>query len=519
MKKILFLLSTMVIAFTMRLFAQPGTLYSGFGTGGEVITPVGSSDEFIVSLARQLDDKIVAAGYSNNGTDNDFAVVRYKADGSLDNTFGSGGIVTTQVGSDNDNGEAVAIQTDGRIVVAGYSYNGSNYDFAVVRYNTNGNLDTTFSGDGIDTFAIGNNDDYAMAVGIQSDGKIVVAGSSYNGTDYEFAIVRLKSDGTFDNTFGTSGMTTTDFGSYDDIANSLRILPAENIIVAGRTYNGTDDDFALASYTPSGTLAISFGTNGMVTTDFGSGSDIANAVFDVLNNSTIVVVGSSENGSDRDFMVARYTLTGTLDNTFNSTGYVSTAIGSSNDDAHSVFPQPDGKLVVSGSTYNGADWDFAVCRYIDDGILDSTFGTNGIVSTVMGNYNDGVNSSVIQPTGYLVVGGYSTNGTDADFALAEYYLWTPTSIVDLPDQISQLWIYPNPVQQQVSVKYNLETDQNISVCLADMQGRVLETYIRDEKQNAGQHEFTFSLLEGLPSGNYMLLLSLPNGQASIKIVK
>jgi uncharacterized delta-60 repeat protein len=519
MKKILFLLSTMVIAFTMRSFAQPGTLYSGFGTGGEVTTPVGSSDEFIVSLARQLDDKIVAAGYSNNGTDNDFAVVRYNADGSLDNTFGSGGIVTTQVGSDNDNGEAVAIQTDGRIVVAGYSYNGSNYDFAVVRYNTNGNLDTTFSGDGIDTFAIGDYDDKAMAVGIQTDGKIVVAGSSYNGTDYEFAIVRLKSDGTFDNTFGTAGLTTTDFGSYDDIANSLRILPAGNSIVAGRSYNGTDDDFALASYTPSGTLAISFGTNGMVTTDFGSGSDIANAVFDILNNNTIVVVGSSENGSDRDFMVARYTLTGTLDNTFNSTGYVRTAIGSSNDDAHSVFPQPDGKLVVSGSTNNGADWDFAVCRYIDDGTLDSTFGTNGIVTTVMGNYNDGANSSVIQPEGYLVAGGYATNGTDADFALAEYYLWTPTSIVDATVEVNQICIYPNPVQQEVMLKYNLENSQTISVYLMDMQGRIMKSFIHNEWQSAGQQCMCIVVPDNLPSGTYQLVITTQNGTASIKLFR
>jgi uncharacterized delta-60 repeat protein len=120
----------------------------------------------------------VVAGDSNNGSNNDFALVRYNTDGSLDTSFDSDGKVTTAIGSGNDVAYSVAIQSDGKIVVAGYSYIGSNNDFALVRYNTDGSLDTSFDSDGKVTTAIGGSDDYAKSVAIQSDGKIVAAGYS-----------------------------------------------------------------------------------------------------------------------------------------------------------------------------------------------------------------------------------------------------------------------------------------------------------------------------------------------------
>jgi len=120
----------------------------------------------------------VVAGFSNNGSNFDFALVRYNTDGTLDTSFDSDGKVTTAIGSGNDVAYSVAIQSDGKIVAAGYSDNGSNDDFALVRYNTDGSLDTSFDSDGKVTTAIGVSDDYANSVAIQSDGKIVAAGYS-----------------------------------------------------------------------------------------------------------------------------------------------------------------------------------------------------------------------------------------------------------------------------------------------------------------------------------------------------
>ena len=156
----------------------------------QVATPIGSSTEIAYSVAVQSDGKIVAAGYSDNGSNDDFALARYNTDGSLDATFGSGGKVATPVGSSNDYAYSVAIQSDGKIVAAGLSSNGSNDDFALARYDSDGSLDTGFGTGGKVTTAIGSAGDYALSVAIQSDGKIVAAGYSDNGSNYDFALAR-----------------------------------------------------------------------------------------------------------------------------------------------------------------------------------------------------------------------------------------------------------------------------------------------------------------------------------------
>jgi uncharacterized delta-60 repeat protein len=174
-------------------WAADGELDTTFGTGGKVTTAVGLGDDEAFSVVLQSDGKIVAAGYSYNGSNYVFAVDRYNIDGSLDTTFDTDGKVTTAVGSGTDVATSVVLQSDGKIVVAGYSYNGSNYDFAVVRYNTNGSLDTTFDTDGKVTTAIGSGEDRALSVVLQSDGKIVAAGYSYNGSNNnDFAVVRYS---------------------------------------------------------------------------------------------------------------------------------------------------------------------------------------------------------------------------------------------------------------------------------------------------------------------------------------
>jgi len=167
-----------------------GSLDTTFNTTGKVTTAIGAINDSALAVAIQSDGKIVAAGYSYNGANYDFALVRYNTDGSLDTTFNTTGKVTTAIGASNDSAYVIAIQSDGKIVAAGYSDNGANDDFALVRYNTDGSLDTTFNTTGKVTTAIGASNDYAYAVAIQSDGKIVAAGYSYNGANDDFALVR-----------------------------------------------------------------------------------------------------------------------------------------------------------------------------------------------------------------------------------------------------------------------------------------------------------------------------------------
>ena len=228
----------------------PGSLDSTFGTGGIVTTPIGNNDAYAYALGIQTDGRIVAAGYYADGSYYDFAVVRYNTNGSLDTTFGTGGRVTTPIGSGYAGAYALGIQSDGRIVVAGYYADGSNYDFALVRYNTDGSLDTTFGTGGIVTTPMGSGYDIAYALAIQSDGSILAAGSSYNGSNYDFALVRYNTNGSLDTTFGTGGRVTTPIGSGNAIANALGIQSDGRILAAGSFYNGSNDNFAVVSYLP-----------------------------------------------------------------------------------------------------------------------------------------------------------------------------------------------------------------------------------------------------------------------------
>ena len=198
MKKIKVFLSTFTVfvicTFNLQVpaWAADGDLDTSFGTGGKVTTAIGSADDTAYSVVLQSDGKIIAVGQSDNGANTDFAVVRYNADGSLDTSFDTDGKVTTAIGSSSDNARSVVLQSDGKIILSGYSV-GATRDFAVVRYNADGSLDTSFGTGGIVTTPIGSGTDEAYSVVLQSDGKIIAAGYSNNGpNNNDFAVVRYS---------------------------------------------------------------------------------------------------------------------------------------------------------------------------------------------------------------------------------------------------------------------------------------------------------------------------------------
>jgi len=409
-----------VLAFLTLLFvgvgAHPaqasGSLDSSFGSDGKVITVFGTSNESANSIAIQSNGKIVVAGSSSNGTNNEFTVTRYNTDGSLDSSFDSDGKVTTTIGSNAD-AFSVAIQSDGKIVLAGNAIIGGRDEIAVARYNTDGSLDSSFDSDGKVTTTIGEAD-YAASVVVQSDGKIVVAGSSATGGDSNFALIRFNTDGSLDPSFDPA---VTPIGSANDEAYSVAIQSNGKIVVAGYSDNGAQRVFAVARYNTDGSLDSSFNSDGKVTTAIGS-DDLAKSVA-IQSDGKIVVAGSSSNGSDNDFALIRYNTDGSLDSSFASDGKVITVFGSSGEFANSVALQSDGKIVVAGSSDNGAQRVFAVARYSADGSLDSSFDSDGKVTTAIGS-GDFAFSVAIQSDGKIVVVGSSNNGSDDDFAILRY---------------------------------------------------------------------------------------------------
>ena len=355
-----------------------GSLDPTFGAGGMVLTDFPDHTLFDGDIAIQSDGKIVFAGTVGALADpSDFGIARYDTNGNPDPTFGIGGKITTDFLGGNDGATSVAIQSDGKIVAAGLASGSFDTDFALARYDTNGNPDPTFGVGGKVTTDFFGGQDRADGVAIQNDGKIVVAGTvnpNAAGSDTDFGLVRYDSNGNPDSTFGTGGKVTTDVnGFYYDQGNAVAIQSDGKIVVAGTSVNGSSFDFALLRYDTNGVPDGTFGIGGKAFTDFFGGPDRAYDVV-IQGDGKIVVVGAVNNDpSDvetfNDFGIARYDTNGNLDQTFGIGGKVTTDFLAT-DFAEGVAIQADCKIVVAGFSWDfNAGSDFALARYDSGGCL------------------------------------------------------------------------------------------------------------------------------------------------------
>ena len=420
---------------------DPISLDTSFGTGGIVTTPIEINAE-ANSVVRQSDGKIVVAGYSNNGFNNDFAVARYDEDGSLDEFFGTGGVVKTNIcdGCTNSIATSVVIQNvDGeqKIIVVGKTTRmGFGEDFVIVRYDADGSLDTTFSATGtpgIDILEIGSDNDVATSVVIQNAAegqKIIVVGHSIGfDSGVDFVIVRYDEDGLFEN------FALTDLGSDEEAASVAiqNIAGVQKIIVAGIIANGEfGNDFVVIRFTEDLLLDKSFGDGGSVKTHITASEDgdvaTSVAIQNIAGEQKIVVSGHAQNSElARVFAVVRYSENGLLDESFGTgdddgiNGVVLTQIGIEAE-ANSVVVQSDGKIVVVGGTVYQPnpdvevyDLDFAGANYNADGSLIGVLTTDIEVGSEESAY-----SVVLQSDGKIVVAGYTNNGVTSKFAVVRY---------------------------------------------------------------------------------------------------
>ncbi len=341
--------------------------------------------------------------------------------GGLDTTFDSDGKVLTSTAG-FDEARSLAVQSDGKIVVVGSAFNGSFFDMAIARYLANGSLDTSFDTDGLKTIDFAGQDDLANSVAIQSNGKIVVAGSSAlaNNGPSRFAIVRLNSDGSFDTSFDSDGKAISSSTSIDEAAHSLVIDSNGRLILGGYRYispraNGTSGyDFTLMRFKANGNIDTAFGTSGTTSTYFGT--TIANTIINSISlqsDGKIIAVGEAQKPSDIDLAVARYNTDGSLDNTFGTSGSTTLDIAVDSFQAlNNLAIQTDDKIIVGGFLNS----DFALARLLTNGALDTTFDADGIVTTDFGSLDEGIRGIAVQTDGKILAGGVSAT----DFALARY---------------------------------------------------------------------------------------------------
>ncbi len=416
--------------------AVDGDLDPTFGTEGKVLTDFDQSTDVANAVAIQTDGKLVVVGTTyrdNDFSTEDFAVARYNPDGTLDKTFGVGGKVQTDFPNLAAVASSVVVQPDAKIVVAGGAFPLFTFlgDFKVVRYNSNGSLDTSFGDGGVvtTTFPQGS---YAFDVALQADGKIIATGTVFvdfnpgESSNTDFALARYNPDGTPDASFGNGGQVSTDFLGLEDDAFSLLIQPDGKIVAVGSANDpATFYDFAAVRYLNNGTIDATFGNAGKVHTDLGDQNFDRARSAALQPDGRIVAAGFaiSQNGGVQNFAVARYTASGVLDTSFGTGGVTQIDFGSCCQSANKVLLQPNGKIITVGyANTESSDSDFLLARLTSDGLLDSTFGVDGKVRTSFGDLNGGANGAVLQSDGKIVAVGFQATGLEffADFALARY---------------------------------------------------------------------------------------------------
>ena len=415
---------------------------------GRAIIQVGAAYDAASSMTLQADGKILVAGRSDIGTNSDFSLIRLSTNGSLDTTFDVDGkaIIPVGVGGAFDEARSMSLQADGKILLAGNSFNDASgtFDFSLIRLNANGNPDATFDGDGKVLLPI-DSDDRGYSMTLQADGRILVAGYSQrpNDTSYDFNLIRLNTDGSLDNTFDKDGIAKIAGRPFtNDFATSVTLQADGKILVAGFSDtivldvppSGTTDnsvvnpDFALIRLNSDGSLDTTFAVLGWAIFDVAGFVDQAYSMT-LQADGKILVAGFSyvDAGiTNADYSLIRLNaIDGSLDTTFGTGGkaIIPVVVGLSIDQATSMTLQADGKILVAGSSVNASgNTDFSLIRLNINGSLDTTFDGDGRVIIPVGSANDAATSITLQADGKILVAGYAGYISAGDSGSTDYSL-------------------------------------------------------------------------------------------------
>jgi uncharacterized delta-60 repeat protein len=403
--------------------AVPGALDPTFSGDGKVLTNVTPRSDFAIDVELQADGKIVAAGITGGeGARANLTVIRYGSAGSLDPTFSSDGKVNTDFFGLKDAANDVVIQTDGKIIASGLAITrGGQANFAIVRYNDNGSLDTTFGGDGKVTTNFTPKNDSTQGVVVLGDGDIVAAGLAGAGSaNPKMALARYNPGGSLDTSFGGGdGKVMTDFTPKRDVAWAVALQADAKIVVAG-VAGLSNGKIALVRYSPDGTLDTTFGGDGKVTTNFTRKYDEALGLALQVDGKIVAVGGAGFGGVNPKVAVARYLSNGSLDASFHGDGRVVTDFTRFVDYANDVQIQDDGRIVVVGEARaERTDSTLALIRFNPGGSMDSSFGR--VMTNVTSTGENGLGVE-LQTDGKIVVAGSAAYGGGADgkFVVARY---------------------------------------------------------------------------------------------------
>jgi uncharacterized delta-60 repeat protein len=486
MKKVF--LSLAFLGFIQVAFGQDGTLDLMFGTNGRVKSSmsIGSTFDFSQAVVIQPDGKIIVAGVSISSdpfflNTSKIGLIRYQINGKIDSTFGTNGRVLTSFSVDNliTNSTSMALQTDGKIVVGGAVSGNPDLSGLVLRYTTNGVLDTTFNRNGgvVIRFGAGGIDQIQSLI-IQSDGKILVAGASDSRSFpteqgfYRIALARLNPNGGLDSTFNATGKVITRLSvTKNNIARSIAVQSDNKIVICGNesinelTLNFQIDRL-IVRYNSNGLIDTTFGSKGIIQEKNGQAKRV-----EILSNGKILVGGSEGLNS---FALFRYNVNGAVDASFGNNGKSVAILGNKTNEMTDMLVQKDGKIVLSGTTSDSVSniLDFALVRFLDNGTLDNFFGTNGKVRISTFTSQQQNVKMAIQNDSKLVIAGATDNSFGLAYAVLRFNNRLGTKVATIPKSFN-VKCYPNPTQNELNIDLNDAIHSNFSLRISDLTGRIV----------------------------------------------
>jgi uncharacterized delta-60 repeat protein len=330
-------------------YLSDGSIDYDFGNLGLIQKQTNTLEGELNSIVIQKDDKIVAVGYSiSSATNNEnLTLVRFTINGKLDKSFGESGLIVTEISNQKEIGESVAIQPDGKIVCVGTTQHDPNFDIFLVRYDEYGQIDPYFGLGGIVITNINSGHDIGKSLAIQNDGKLIVAGFTYSEDNFYMTLLRYDSNGKLDSTFAKGGIAITDIKSSIGKLD-LAMQNDGKIILVGPSEVDNTHHFTVVRFNNNGSPDNSFGKNGITKTIIGDFSEAESVAIDSFGN---IVVAGTTGLENESFVVAMYNQNGILDPGFGLNGIVKINFNNSRvDRAHSLIIENDGKIIVAGET-------------------------------------------------------------------------------------------------------------------------------------------------------------------------
>lgn len=524
MQKVYSLILCCVLASNLSQSQNAGTLDNSFNGNGKFSLDFGFQDN-INDVTLQADQKIICTGVELTPS---FAailkVIRLNADGTLDSTFATNGVYSQLIGVESYGNESF-VRTDGKIIVAGITYD-ANYlaDWLLLRLNSNGTLDSTFGTNGITVADFSSSDDLGQALALQTDNKIIVSGTIKDTVSYFNlpAIARFTEDGIIDSSFGTNGFTTFAATYIDNEVTSVAVQSNGKIVAAGHyenTFTGSSDfDVMVLRIDSTGIPDATFGINGIVRTPVNGGVDDSFGMEpDTAGNIYVAGFTTQPFTLELDMILLKYDSNGTLVPGFGNNGIV-TFDSTDADLATDLKIQTDGKIVVGGSSgiFPFGPRDFALWRYEANGNLDSSFGYNGFVTTaVLPNFQD-CNALVLQNDGKIVAAGRVNNGNDNDAAVVRYLNDINTSYneINIDEDVN---LFPNPATKGQTIYLHFENN-----CGAVVKAELLDLNGRNILNDStifflSQNKVSIHLPQHITSGIYFIKLSMQNKTSYKKV--